>query len=131
MAKFKGFFQRRVKPGSPAQLPPFRVEKHFIFLRRQFLYEKHLKAIEVEVDGYINMSQGELRERFSSYNQVMLNAHGLAEAIEEPNFEKRREYWLKRKESWTAKSPEEFDPAVCNSEAFDGFEEWLKERNKK
>ena len=141
MAKFKDFFQRKAKFGAPAklphgsgaqaQLPPGYLEEYFFLLRRQFLYEKHLKAIEIEVDGYINMSQGELRERFSSYNQVMLNAHGLAEAIDEPNFEKRREYWLKRKESWTAKSPEEFDPRVCDSEAFDGFKEWLEERNKK
>jgi len=132
MAKFKEFFQRKAKTGAPAQLPPGSIDKHFFLLRRQFLYEKHLKAIEIEVDGYINMSLDELRERFSSYNQLMLNASGyLPEVLNEPSFEKRREIFLERKEMWTAKSPEEFDPRVCNSEAFDGFKEWLEGHNKK
>ena len=55
----------------------------------------------------------------------------LPEVLNEPSFEKRREIFLERKEMWTAKSPEEFDPRVCDSEAFDGFKEWLEGHNKR
>lgn len=142
MAKFKKYFQRKVKfsapaklshgSGAQAQLPPGYLDEYFFLLRRQFLYEKHLKAVDIEVGGYINMSLDELREKFRSYNKLMLNASGyLPEVLNEPSFEKRREIFLERKKIWTAKSPEEFDPRVCDGEAFDGFEEWLEKRKNK
>ena len=132
MAKFKQFFQRKAKSGAPAQLPHGFIDKHYFLLRRQFLYERHVKAIEIEVDGYINMSLDELRERFGPDNRLIENESGyLPEVLNEPHFEKRREIFLKQKEMWTAKSPEEFDPAIVAREAFDGFEEWLEKRKKK
>jgi hypothetical protein len=132
MTKFKDFFQRKAESGSRAQLPHGFIEEQFFLLRRQFLYEKHLKAIEIEVDGYINMSLDELSEIFGPYNRLIENEIGLfPEVLNEANFEKRREMFLKQKEMWTAKSPEEFDPRVCDSDAFDGFKEWLDERNRK
>lgn len=132
MAKFKEFFQRKVKSGAPAQLPTGSIDEHFFLLRRQFLYEKHLKAIEIEVDRYINMSLDDLSEIFGPNNRFIEEESGyLPEVLNEPDFEKRREIFLEQKEMWTAKSPEEFDPRVCDSEAFDGFKEWLEERNKK
>jgi len=141
MAKFKEFFQRKVKSGAPAklpdgfgaqaQLPPGYLEEHFFLLRRQFLYEKRLKNLEIEVDRYINMSQVELIESFSSYGDGYLDATGLAKVLIEPDPERRRDLLLECKESWTPKSSEEFDPAIAVSEAFDGFEEWLEKRKKK
>jgi hypothetical protein len=132
MAKFKEFFQRKVKSGAPAQLPTGSIDEHFFLLRRQFLYEKHLKAIEIEVDRYINMSLDDLSEIFGPNNRFIKEESGyLPEVLNEPDFEKRREIFLEQKEMWTAKSPEEFDPRLCDSEAFDGFKEWLEGLNKK
>ena len=132
MAKFKEFFQRKVKSGAPAQLPTGFIDEHFFLLRRQFLYEKHLKAIDIEVDRYINMSLDELSEIFGPNNRFIEDEGGyLPEVLNEPDFEKRRNILLEQKEMWTAKSPEDFDPRVCDSQAFDGFKEWLEERHKK
>ncbi len=132
MAKFKEFFQRKkVESGAQAQLPDGYLDEYFFLLKKRFLYEKNLKAVEIEVDNYINMSLDELRERFSSYNQIMLDASGLTEVINEPNFEKRREIFLERKKIWSAKTLDHFDPRICSDEAFDGFGEWLDERKKK
>ena len=141
MAKFKDFFQRKAEFGAPAklphgsgakaQLPPGYVEGYLFLLQRQFLYEKRLKDLEIEVDRYLNMNQVELVEKLSSYGEGYLDATGLAKVLIEPDPERRRDLLLECKESWTPKSSEEFDPAIVASEAFDGFEEWLEKRKKK
>ena len=131
MANFKKFFQRKVELDTQAQLPFGYLEKYFVLLRKQYLYEMRLKDLEIEVDKYINMSQVELIERFGSCSEGYLDATGLVRVLNEPDHERRRELLLKCKESWTPKSSEEFNPAFAVNEAFDDFEEWLEKREKK
>ena len=123
-------FRKNAYSDGNGQLPLGFLQEHEFLLRRQFLFEKHTRELDLQIAQYISMSQIELREKFKSFSQGYLEATGLAKAISEPDDSRRRELILQVKQHWTGRA-EEFDPRSAASSAFDGYQQWREDLMKK
>jgi len=112
------------------QLPTGFLNDHEFLLRRQFLFERHIRDLDIQTAQYSSMGQIELKEKFKSLSQSYLEATGLAKVISEPDDCRRRELLVQVKQHWTW-SVEEFDPRSAAKSSFDGYEQWREEFMKK